>query len=171
MHKSRIKAQIEKVEYAIDHICSIWLTHRVVSGMTRSCLDFKGCREMVFANLKHVPLMAHYALSGSNSITLTLQNGYFFSSEWAEDSTRCGHGDNCTRVPTTVIEGDVTIETKRVLAIARPLYSRKIKVTAAQLAQAARRSGTHVKLLQLDPGDRVTLSSHVRSPTLVPLLS
>jgi len=40
------------------------------------------------------------------------------------------------------------------------MHSRKIKVTAAQLAQAARGSGPHASLLQLAPGDRVTLSPH-----------
>ncbi len=54
------------------------------------------------------------------------------------------------------------------LATARLLFSRKIKVTAAQLAQAARGSGQHAKLLQLSPDDRVKLSSHVRSLPLLP---
>jgi hypothetical protein len=115
--------------------------------------------------------MFRYAPSGLDFVELTNQNSYFSSSEWAEDSTRCGHCDNCTRDPTTVIESDVTLEAKRVLAIARLLNSRKVKVTAAQLAQAARGSGPHVKLLQLNPGDRVTLSSHVRRPTILPQLS
>jgi ATP-dependent DNA helicase Q1 len=115
--------------------------------------------------------MCRYALSGSDPIVLTLENSYFSSSEWAEDSARCGHCDNCTRDPTTVIESNVTLEAGRVLAIARLLSSRKIKVTAAQLAQAARGSGPHVKLLQLNPGDRVTLSSHVRGPMLLPQLN
>jgi hypothetical protein len=55
-----------------------------------------------------------------------------------------------------------------VLAVARLLHSRKIKVTAAQLAQAARGSGQHAKQLQLSPDDRVKLSSHVRSLPLLP---
>jgi hypothetical protein len=61
------------------------------------------------------------------------------------------------------------LEAKRVLAIARLLNS--VKVTAAQLAQAARGSGPHTKSLQLNPGDRVTLSSHVCRPTVLPQLS
>lgn len=107
--------------------------------------------------------MCYYAPSSCDSIVLTLQSSYFSSSEWAEDSTRCGHCDNCTRDPTSVVESDVTHEANRVLAITRLMHSRKIKVTAAQLAQAARGSGSHATLLQLAPGDRVTLSPHVRS--------
>lgn len=133
--------------------CGVWLMHRVVSGMIKFCLDFKGCRKLVFA--KHVPLCAVW-------LTLTLQNSYFSSSDWSEDNSRCGHCDNCTRDPTSVIESDVTLEAKRVLSITRLLHSKKIKVTAAQLAQAARGSGPHVKLLQLTPGDGVTLSYQVR---------
>lgn len=73
---------------------------------------------------------------------------------------QCGHCDNCTRNPESVIERDVTIEAKRVLAVARALFSKKVDVTAAQLAQAARGSGSGVskQSLQLAPGDKVTLS-------------
>jgi len=106
---------------------------RRINGMIKFCLDFKGCRKLVFAN-------------------------YFSSSEWAEDDARCGHCDNCTRDPKSVIESDVTPEAKRILAVARSLFSKDIKVTAAQLAQAARGNGSHAKLLQLNTGDTVKLS-------------
>ena len=94
-------------------------------------------------------------------MTLTLQNSYFSSSDWAEDNTRCGHCDNCTRDPTSVIESDVTLDAKQILAVARVLHSKKIKMTAAQLAETARGSGRHAKLLQLSPNDRTKLSPHV----------
>jgi len=134
----------------------VWLMHSVVSGMIRFCLDFKGCRKLIFA--KHVSFRAvWFRFRHANT-----QNSYFSSSDWAEDNTRCGHCDNCTRDPTSVIESDVTLEAKRVLAVARVLHSKKINVSAAQLAQAARGSGQHAKQLQLSPGDRLKLSSHVR---------
>lgn len=100
-------------------------------------------------------------------ITLTLQNSYFSSSDWAEDNTRCGHCDNCTRDPTSVVESDVTLDAKRMLKVARDLHSKKIKVTAAQLAETARGSGQHAKLLQLSPSDRTKLSTHVRNLTVL----
>jgi len=100
-------------------------------------------------------------------IRLTHRNSYFSSSDWAEDNTQCGHCDNCTRDPTSVIDNDVTLDAKRMLTIARDLYSRKINVTAAQLAEAARGVGRHAKLLQLSPSDRTKLSSHVCSLTLI----
>jgi ATP-dependent DNA helicase Q1 len=90
------------------------------------------------------------------------QNRHFNVSEWAEDSAPCGHCDNCTRDPTSIIQSDVTLDAKRVLAVARTLYSRKIKVTAAQLAQAARGTGEKAKALHLSPADQVTLSLLVR---------
>ena len=90
------------------------------------------------------------------------QNSYFSSSDWAEDRMECGHCDNCTRDPASVIERDVTLEAKRVLAVARALRSPGHKVTAAQLAQAARGSGTLNKSLPPPPGDKVTLSLLVR---------
>jgi hypothetical protein len=105
--------------------------------------------------------MCPFALSGFDFITLTLQNSYFSSSDWADDNTRCGHCDNCTRDPTSVVETDVTLDAKRIIAVARVLHSKKIKMTAAQLAEAARGSGRHSKLLQLSPSDRTKLSSHV----------
>ncbi|KAF8488965.1 P-loop containing nucleoside triphosphate hydrolase protein [Russula emetica] len=108
---------------------------RKINGMIEFCLDFKSCRKLIFAN-------------------------YFSSSDWAEDNTRCGHCDNCTRDPTSVIESDVTLDAKRMLKVARDLHSKKIKVTAAQLAEAARGSGQHGKRLQLSPSDRTKLSSH-----------
>src|SRR6267154_3203922 len=108
--------------------------------------------------------MCPFALSGFDSITLTPKNSYFSSSDWAEDNTRCGHCDNCTRDPTSVIESDVTLDAKRMLAVARNLHSKQIKVIAAQLAETARGSGQHAKLLQLSPSDRTKLSSHVCSP-------
>lgn len=111
--------------------------------------------------------MYHFALSGSNFVTLTFQNSYFSSSDWAEDKTLCGHCDNCTRDLASVIERDVTLDAKRMLAIARVLHSKKIKVTAAQLAQAARGLGPHVKPLQLSTNDRTKLSSHVCSLMLI----
>ena len=111
--------------------------------------------------------MCPFTLSGFVLITLTLQNSYFSSSDWAEDNTRCGHCDNCTRDPTSVIESDVTLDAKRMLNLARDLHSRKIKVTAAQLAETARGSGQHAKLLQISPSDRTKLSSHVCSLMLL----
>jgi ATP-dependent DNA helicase Q1 len=75
---------------------------------------------------------------------------------------RCGHCDNCTRDPESVVERDVTIEAKCVLTVARTLHSTGENVTAAQLAQAARGSGTPNKTFQLTPGDKVTLSPLVR---------
>ena len=82
------------------------------------------------------------------------------------DRIQCGHCDNCTRDPASVIERDVTVEAKRVLTVARALFSGKVDVTPAQLAQAARGSGSGSlvtkKALQLAPGDKVTLSPHVR---------
>lgn len=105
--------------------------------------------------------MCPFALSGFDFITLTLQNSYFSSSDWADDNTRCGHCDNCTRDPTSVVETDVTLDAKRIISVARVLHSKKIKMTAAQLAEAVRGSGRHSKLLQLSPGDRTKLSSHV----------
>jgi hypothetical protein len=111
--------------------------------------------------------MCPFALSGFDFITLTLQNSYFSSSDWAEDNTRCGHCDNCTRDPTSVIENDVTLDAKRMLTVAHALNSKKIKVTAAQLAEAARGAGGHAKLLQLSPSDQTKLSSHVCSLMLL----
>lgn len=108
---------------------------RRTNGMIEFCLDFKRCRKLIFAN-------------------------YFSSSDWAEDNTRCGHCDNCTRDPTSVLESDVKLDARRMLTVARDLHSKKIKVTAAQLAEAARGSGQHAKLLQLSPSDRTKLSSH-----------
>src|SRR6266852_3418080 len=105
--------------------------------------------------------MCPFALSCFDFITLTFLNSYFSSGDWAEDNTQCGHCDNCTRDPTSVIESDVTLDAKRILAVARVLYSKKIKVTAAQLAETARGSGRHAKLLQLSTSDRTKLSSHV----------
>ena len=90
------------------------------------------------------------------------QNSYFSSSDWAEDRMQCGHCDNCTRDPASVIERDVTLEARHVLAVARALRSAGLKVTAAQLAQAARGSGTLNKSLQLPSDDKVTLSPLVR---------
>ncbi len=75
---------------------------------------------------------------------------------------RCGHCDNCTRDPESVVERDVTIEAKCVLAVARALHSTGENVTAAQLVQAARGSGAPNKTFQLTPGDKVTLSPLVR---------
>jgi len=79
---------------------------------------------------------------------------------------QCGHCDNCTRDPASVIERDVTIEAKRVLAVTRALFSVKFDVTPAQLAQAVRGSGSGSaatkKAYQLAPGDDVTLSPLVR---------
>lgn len=111
--------------------------------------------------------MCLFALSRFDFITLTLRSSYFSSSDWAEDNTRCGHCDNCTRDPTLVIESDVTLDAKRMLAVARDLHSKKIKVTAAQLAEAARGSGQHAKQLQLIPSDRKKLSSNVCSLMLL----
>jgi hypothetical protein len=111
--------------------------------------------------------MCPFALSSFDFITLTLQNSYFSSSDWAEDNTRCGHCDNCTRDPTSVLESDVKLDARRMLTVARDLHSKKIKVTAAQLAEAARGSGQHAKLLQLSPSDRTKLSSHVCSLTVL----
>lgn len=108
---------------------------RRTNGMIEFCLDFKTCRKLIFAN-------------------------YFSSSDWAEDNTRCGHCDNCNRDPSSVIESDVTLDAKRMLNLARDLHAKKIKVTAAQLAETARGSGQHAKLLQLSPSDRTKLSSH-----------
>jgi hypothetical protein len=81
---------------------------------------------------------------------------------------QCGHCDNCTRDPASVIERDVTIEAKRVLALAGALFSKKVDVTPAQLAEAARGSGSGVskKSLQLAPGDKVSLSPLVRPSSL-----
>jgi len=136
--------------------------HRLVNGMIKFCLDFKGCRKLVFA--KHVPICAVYP--GFHDADR--QNSYFSSSEWAEDDTRCGRCDNCTRDPKSVIESDVTPDAKRILAVARSLFSREIKATAAQLAQAARGHGNHAKLLQLDPGDTVKLSPLVGPSPILP---
>ena len=104
--------------------------------------------------------MCPFSLSSFDLITLTPKS-YFSSGDWAEDNTRCGHCDNCTRDPTSVIESDVTLDAKRILAVARALRSKKIKVTAAQLAETARGSGRHAKLLQLGTSDQTKLSSHV----------
>jgi hypothetical protein len=105
--------------------------------------------------------MCPFPRSGFDLITLTLQNSYFSSSEWADDDARCGHCDNCTRDPTSVVESDVTLDAKRMLAVARALHSEKIKMTTAQLAEAARGSGPLAKRLQLSPSDRTKLSSQV----------
>lgn len=82
---------------------------------------------------------------------------------------QCGHCDNCTRDPASVIERDVTVEAKRLLAVARTLFSKKVDVTPAQLAQAARGSGSGVSKnsLQLSPDDKVTLSLLVRTSTRI----
>ncbi|KAH9983807.1 P-loop containing nucleoside triphosphate hydrolase protein [Russula compacta] len=131
---------------------------RRINGMIRFCLDYQGCRKLVFA--KHVPQCAISHLLRFHGADHW--NRYFSSCDWAEDSTRCGHCDNCTRDPASVIQSDVTLEAKRVLAIVRVFHSRKINVTTAQLAQAARGFGQQAKILQLAPGDRVTLSLVVR---------
>jgi superfamily II DNA helicase RecQ len=91
------------------------------------------------------------------------KNSYFSSSDWAEDRMPCGHCDNCIRDPESVIERDVTPEAKRVLAVTRALRSAGHNVTTAQLAQAARGSGTLNRSLQLPGGDKVTLSPLVRA--------
>ncbi|KAI0302808.1 P-loop containing nucleoside triphosphate hydrolase protein, partial [Multifurca ochricompacta] len=105
---------------------------RQVHGMAKFCLDLQGCRKLEYFSS--------------------------FDSTWAEDNSRCGHCDNCTRDPASVVQSDVTLDAKRVLAVARILHSRKIKVTAAQLALTTRGAGPQSKLLQLAPGDKVTLS-------------
>jgi hypothetical protein len=70
----------------------------------------------------------------------------------------------------SVIQSDVTLDAKRVLGVARALCSRKVKVTAAQLAQAVRGTGEKAKALQLAPEDQVTLSFLVRPVSFALLL-
>jgi hypothetical protein len=55
-----------KIDIGIIGVCyqpnclSCWLMHNAVNGMIRFCLDFEGCRKLVFA--KHVPLHALFCL-------------------------------------------------------------------------------------------------------------
>jgi hypothetical protein len=90
------------------------------------------------------------------------QNRHFSGSEQPEDNWPCGHCDNCTRDPTSVVQSDLTPDAKRVLGVARALSTQRVKVTAVQLAQAARGTGEKSKSLQLAPEDQVTLSLLVR---------
>jgi RecQ zinc-binding len=128
---------------------------RVVHAMIKFCLDVKECRNYAF--VKHVQFRVHYRLNPPND-----RNRHFNASEWAEDCTQCGHCDNCTRDPKSVIQSDVTLDAKRVLAVAHSLCSRKMKVTAAQLAQTARGTGEKAKEIRLTPENQVTLSFLVR---------
>ncbi|KAH9059765.1 P-loop containing nucleoside triphosphate hydrolase protein [Lactarius vividus] len=104
-------------------------------SMIKFCLDLTECRKMKFTK--------HFSSTD-------------FS--WAEDSTPCGHCDNCTRDPATVVQKDVTSEAKRVLTVARALASRNTNFTAARLAQTARGNDKLAKSLNLTREDQVTLS-------------
>ncbi|KAI9444014.1 ATP-dependent DNA helicase, partial [Lactarius indigo] len=104
-------------------------------NMIKFCLDLTGCRKMKFTE--------HFSSTD-------------FS--WAEDNTPCGHCDNCTRDPATVVQKDVTSEAKHVLAVAHALASRNTNFTAVQLARTARGNDKLFKSLDLAHGDQVTLS-------------
>ncbi|KAH8978842.1 P-loop containing nucleoside triphosphate hydrolase protein [Lactarius akahatsu] len=104
-------------------------------SMIKFCLDLTECRKMKFTK--------HFSSTD-------------FS--WAEDNTPCGHCDNCTRDPATVVQKDVTSEAKRVLTVARALASRNTNFTAVQLARTARGNDKLARSLNLTRGDQVTLS-------------
>ncbi|KAI0253441.1 P-loop containing nucleoside triphosphate hydrolase protein [Lactifluus subvellereus] len=93
---------------------------RRVHALIEFCLDVQGCRNLAFA--KHVQLYCRYQVHQTDN-----QNRHFSVSEWAEDSTQCGHCDNCTRDPTLVMQSDVTLDAKRVLAVARTLHSGRLR--------------------------------------------
>ncbi|KAH9019603.1 P-loop containing nucleoside triphosphate hydrolase protein [Lactarius deliciosus] len=104
-------------------------------SMIKFCLDLTECRKMKFT--KHFSSTDFY---------------------WAEDNTPCGHCDNCTRDPATVVQKDVTSEAKRVLTVAHALASRNTNFTAVQLARTARGNDKLARSLNLTRGDQVTLS-------------
>ncbi len=78
----------------------------------------------------------------------SLTNRYFSTSSktpmasWTtveEDATtRCGHCDNCTRAPETVVRKDVTLEAWQILKVAEYVQERKGTATLGQLSELAR---------------------------------
>ncbi|KAG8886455.1 hypothetical protein FRB98_001274 [Tulasnella sp. 332] len=94
--------------------------------MLRFALDKKECRKIAFANY----------FSSSSSLSLAS-----WSDTGSSTLTRCGHCDNCSRPPESMLEQDVTLEAWRLCKVAEQVAREGGRLTVAALGDLARGNG------------------------------
>ncbi|THH20313.1 hypothetical protein EW146_g1014 [Bondarzewia mesenterica] len=114
----------------------------------------------IFGMLRHFSDSSHLALSS-----------------WTTDGTDllkpCGHCDNCTRLPDTFDEKDVTLDAWRILKVMQQLEHKGDKATMLQLSQLVRGNrgkGNNGADITAVPGGKVLLSNEETEILIIHLL-
>ncbi|PVG04636.1 ATP-dependent DNA helicase [Serendipita vermifera] len=94
--------------------------------MLRFAQDLQECRKLQFAKY----------FSASSSLSLSA-----WSAEGSENLSRCGHCDNCTRGPDSLDSRDVTIESWKIVRIAKTIETGGGRVTLGMLSDLVRGAG------------------------------
>ncbi|VDB87821.1 unnamed protein product [Peniophora sp. CBMAI 1063] len=126
---------------------------RKVEEMLRFGFDVEKCRKVAFAQ--------HFSESADLSLTA-----------WADDGDasgalgRCGHCDNCTRAPDSIVSRDITEDGWRVLNIVAKGVQSVVNLTLADVAGALRGTGPKAKQFNLT----ATCGTSTLSPRLAELV-